>query len=60
MKPVSITPDRSNHPPGFFWHRKPLSVICNKEDDVRLRGSMAVVEENQRVSDHVLVEEGCT
>ncbi|KAI3837243.1 hypothetical protein MKX03_004128 [Papaver bracteatum] len=60
MKPVSITPDRSNHPLGFFWQRKPTPVICNKEDDARLRGSMAVAEESQRVSGHVLVEEGCT
>ncbi|MCL7041236.1 hypothetical protein MKW94_029217, partial [Papaver nudicaule] len=43
VKPVHISVDRMEPPPGFFWHRKSSPVTCNIEDEVRLRGNMSVV-----------------
>ncbi|KAI3880013.1 hypothetical protein MKX03_007941 [Papaver bracteatum] len=58
MKPVYITIDRMEPPPGFFWRRKPSPFISNKEEDNTLRGSKLSVDQVQRPSVHVSGKQG--
>ncbi|MCL7037134.1 hypothetical protein MKW94_028534 [Papaver nudicaule] len=58
VKPVHISVDRMEPPPGFFWHRKSSPVTCNIEDEVRLRGNMSVVL--QRDNNLVTNKAGCS
>ncbi|MCL7028893.1 hypothetical protein MKW94_013887, partial [Papaver nudicaule] len=58
MKPVSISIDRMEPPPGKFWRRKSTTANSSKEDAVSIRGDNVVVDPAQRESNHGFTTEG--